>query len=429
MAKKKSYSAKDIEVLEGLEPVRKRPGMYIGNTNEEGLHHLVNEVLDNSIDEVVAGHAKNISFYYAKDKSITIRDDGRGIPIDFHPKYKNKRALEIVMTTLHAGGKFSDNVYKTSGGLHGVGISVVNALSKQLEVRVFNKSKIYSQKYSRGFVKNKIKIQKCSRKLRGTEIRFIPDEEIFKEINLSPKRLLNFIKMKSVLVKGTKISFKIDKELIKDKTPNEEVFYYPNGMIDFVKENINERKKIISKFFHSEIEFNFNEKCEIFTSFNEQEKSTLQSYCNTIETPDGGSHENALKNSLLKSIKLFGQKNQISKIANIKNSDLFDYSDSFISIFINSPSFEGQTKKRIAMPAVQKKLEQEIQHNFLLWLNANKKDSLKLIDVLIERSLLRTDLTKIKELERKTVKEKNRLPGKLVDCSSKKVEGTEIIYC
>ena len=426
MAKKKTYSAKDIEVLEGLEPVRKRPGMYIGNTNEEGLHHLVNEVLDNSIDEVVAGHAKNISFYYAKDKSITIRDDGRGIPIDFHPKYKNKRALEIVMTTLHAGGKFSDNVYKTSGGLHGVGISVVNALSKQLEVRVFNKSKTYSQKYSRGFVKNKIKIQKCSHKLRGTEIRFIPDEEIFREINLSPKRLLNFIKMKSVLVKGTKISFKIDKELIKDKTPNEEVFYYPNGMIDFVKENINERKKIISKFFHSEIEFNFNEKCEIFTSFNEQEKSTLKSYCNTIETPDGGSHENALKNSLLKSIKLFGQKNQISKIANIKTGDLFDYSDSFISIFINSPSFEGQTKKRIAMPAVQKKLEQEIQHNFLLWLNANKKDSLKLIDVLIERSLLRTDLTKIKELERKTVKEKNRLPGKLVDCSSKQVEGTEI---
>ena len=203
MSKKKSYSAKDIQVLEGLEPVRKRPGMYVGNTYEEGLHHLVNEVLDNSIDEVVAGHAKNISFHYAKDKSITIKDDGRGIPIDFHPKYKNKRALEIVMTTLHAGGKFSDNVYKTSGGLHGVGISVVNALSEKLEVKVFNKSKIYSQKYSRGFVKNKIKIQKCSNRLKGTEIKFIPDKEIFKEINLSPRRLFNFIKMKSVLVKGT----------------------------------------------------------------------------------------------------------------------------------------------------------------------------------------------------------------------------------
>ena len=330
------------------------------------------------------------------------------------------------MTTLHAGGKFSDNVYKTSGGLHGVGISVVNALSKQLEVKIYNKSKLYYQKYSRGIVKNKIKIQKCAQKLRGTEIRFIPDEEIFKEINFSPKKLFNFIKMKSVLVKGTKISFKIDKELIKDKTLNKEVFYYPNGIIDFVKENFIERKRIISKFFHREIEFNLNEKCEIFTSFNEQEKSTLKSYCNTIETPEGGSHENALKNSLLRSLKLFGQKNQISKIANINTGDLFDYSDSFISIFINSPSFEGQTKKRITMPSVQKKLEQEIQHNFLLWLNSNKKDSLKLIDVLIERSLLRTDLTKIRELERKTVKEKNRLPGKLVDCSSKQVEGTEI---
>ena len=426
MAKKKTYSAKDIEVLEGLQPVRKRPGMYIGNTNEEGLHHLVNEVLDNAIDEVVAGHAKDISFYYAKDKSITIKDDGRGIPFDFHPKYKNKRALEIVMTTLHAGGKFSDNVYKTSGGLHGVGISVVNALSKQLEVKVFNKSKLYSQKYSRGIAKNKIEIQKCSQKLRGTEIRFIPDEEIFNEIHFSPKKLFNFIKMKSVLVKGTKISFKIDKELIKDKTPNKEVFYYPNGVIDFVKENFSERKKIFSKFFYSEIKLNLNEKCEIFISFNDKEKSTLKSYCNTIETSDGGSHENALKNSLLKSIKLFGQKNHIAKIANVNTSDLFDYSDSFISIFINSPSFEGQTKKRIAMPAIQKKLEQEIQHNFLLWLNTNKKDSLKLIDILIERSLLRTDLTKIKELERKSIKEKNRLPGKLVDCSSNQVEGTEI---
>jgi len=426
VTKKKSYSAKDIEVLEGLQPVRKRPGMYIGNTNEEGLHHLVNEVLDNSIDEVVAGYAKHISFYYAKDKSITIKDDGRGIPIDFHPQYKNKRALEIVMTTLHSGGKFTDNVYKTSGGLHGVGISVVNALSKQLDVKVFNKSKLYSQQYSRGLVKNNIKIEKCAQKLRGTEIKFTPDKDIFKEIQFSPKKLYNFIKMKSVLVKGTKISFVIDKELIKDKTPNKEVFYYPNGIIDWVKENFKERKKIIPKFFNTEIKLSLNEKCEVFISFNEIEKSTLKSYCNTIETPDGGSHENALINSLLKSIKLFGQKNQISKILNINTSDLFDYSDSFISIFINSPSFEGQTKKRISMPTIQKKLEQEIQHNFLLWLNTNKKESLKLIDILIERSLLRTDLTKIKQLERKTVKEKNRLPGKLVDCSSNQIEGTEI---
>ncbi len=426
MSKNNSYKAKDIEVLEGLEPVRKRPGMYIGNTNEGGLHHLVNEVLDNSIDEVVAGYAKNISFFYSKDNSITIKDDGRGIPVDFHPKFKNKRALEIVMTTLHAGGKFSDKVYKTSGGLHGVGISVVNALSSKLEVKVYNKSKLYSQNYFQGKIKNKIKIQKCSKNLKGTEIKFTPDSEIFEDISFSPKKLYNFIKMKSVLVKGTKISFKIDKELIKDKTPEKIDFFYPKGIIDYIQENFDNRKKIIPNFFHSIINLNNNEKCELYLSFNINEKSSFNSYCNTIETPDGGSHENALKNSIIKSIKIFGQKNQISKISNINNNDLFDFSDTIISVFIDSPSFEGQTKKRIVMPSLQKKLEQEIQNSFLLWLNTNKKNSLKLINELIERSLLRTDLSKIKELERKSVKEKNRLPGKLVDCSSKKIEGTEI---
>ena len=195
MAKKKTYSAKDIEVLEGLQPVRKRPGMYIGNTNEEGLHHLVNEVLDNSIDEIVAGHAKNISFYYEKDKSITIKDDGRGIPVDFHPKYKNKRALEVVLTTLHAGGKFNSNAYKTSGGLHGVGISVVNALSSRLIVYVYKDGKVYHQEYSKGKVKTKVKINKCSKKLKGTEITFMPDDLIFDVTNYVPKKLYNFINM------------------------------------------------------------------------------------------------------------------------------------------------------------------------------------------------------------------------------------------
>ena len=426
MAKKNSYTAKDIEVLEGLQPVRKRPGMYIGNTNEDGLHHLVNEVLDNSIDEVIAGHARNISFYYSKDKSVTIKDDGRGIPIDFHPKFKKKRALEIVMTTLHAGGKFSEKNYKTSGGLHGVGISVVNALSKEMEVKVYNKSKLYSQKYSRGKVKNQIKIQKCSNKNKGTEIKFTPDEEIFENILFSPKKLYNFIKMKSVLIKGTRIKFKVDKEIIKDKTPKEDEFFYPNGIIDYFKKNYENTKKITPKFFYNNTNLNNNERFEIIINFNEEEKSSLNSYCNTIETPDGGSHENALKNALLKSIKLFGQKNQISKVNNININDIFDYSNAFISIFINSPSFEGQTKKRIIMPSVQKKLEDKIHSEFLLWLNTNKKSSLKLIESFIERSLLRTDLTKIKELERKTFKERNRLPGKLVDCSSKQIEGTEL---
>ena len=426
MTNKKSYGAKDIEVLEGLQPVRKRPGMYIGNTNQEGLHHLVNEILDNSIDEVISGYAKNINFNYSKDNSITIKDDGRGIPVDFHPKFKNKRAFEIVLTTLHAGGKFSDNVYKTSGGLHGVGISVVNALSSKLEVKIYNKSKVYSQTYLRGKPQKKIIIEKCPKDCKGTKITFFPDIEIFESIKFSPKKLYSFIKMKSVLVKGTKINFSIDKDLIDDKTPSKESFLYPKGISDYFEENFKKRKKIIKKNFHCNFEINNKEKCEVYIAFNELEQSSFISFCNTIETPDGGSHENALKNALIKSIKLFGQKNQISKYSNIIAYDIFNYSDSFISIFLNSPIFEGQTKKRIVMPKIQKELEGAIQNQFLIWLNTNKKDSFSLIEALIERSLLRTDLSNLKELERKTIKEKNRLPGKLVDCSSKKIENTEL---
>ena len=426
MTNKKSYGAKDIEVLEGLQPVRKRPGMYIGNTNQEGLHHLVNEILDNSIDEVISGYAKNINFNYSKDNSITIKDDGRGIPVDFHPKFKNKRAFEIVLTTLHAGGKFSDNAYKTSGGLHGVGISVVNALSSKLEVKIYNKSKVYSQTYLRGKPQKKIIIEKCPKDCKGTEITFFPDIEIFESIKFSPKKLYSFIKMKSVLVKGTKINFSIDKDLIDDKTPSKESFLYPKGISDYFEENFKKRKKIIKKNFHCNFEINNKEKCEVYIAFNELEQSSFISFCNTIETPDGGSHENALKNALIKSIKLYGQKNQISKYSNIIAIDVFNYSDSFISIFLNSPIFEGQTKKRIVMPKIQKELEGAIQNQFLIWLNTNKKDSFSLIEALIERSLLRTDLSNLKELERKTIKEKNRLPGKLVDCSSKKIENTEL---
>ena len=426
MVNKSTYSAKNIEVLEGLEPVRKRPGMYIGSTNEQGLHHLVNEVLDNSIDEVVAGHATEVFFHYKKNGSIAIKDNGRGIPIDFHPKFKNKRALEIVLSTLHAGGKFDSNSYKTSGGLHGVGISVVNALSSSLEVTVFKNSKKYSQTYSKGKAQTKIKIEKCKKNEKGTEIIFIPDETIFETTKFSPKKLYDFIKMKAVLVSGTSIDFKIDKELIIDSTPNNEKFLFKNGIADFLDIKSKNTAKLFDKHFAIVKPINDKEKCEIFISFNQNEKSSLISFCNTIETPDGGSHENGFKNGILKAIKLYGQKNQIAKIANININDLADYSDIVISIFINEPSFEGQTKKRIIMPKLQKQLEIIIQNEFLLWLNSNKKITKILIDTLIERSLLRTDLTKIKELERKSFKERHKLPGKLVDCSSKNIEGTEL---
>ena len=426
MAKKSTYNAKDIEVLEGLEPVRKRPGMYIGSTNQDGLHHLVNEVLDNSIDEVLAGHATDISFQYKKDGSIKIKDNGRGIPIDFHPKYKNKRALEVVLTTLHAGGKFNSNAYKTSGGLHGVGISVVNALSSLLQVQVFKDGKVYRQDYSKGKVKTKIKIEKCSKKLKGTEISFIPDEGIFEETQFVPKKLYNFINMKSVLVGGTTINFEIDKELIKDKTPNKKSFFYKKGIEDYFQLEYANNSKLFEKNFLLKSKIKDNENFETLISFNTNENSSLMSYCNTIETPDGGSHENGIRNGILKAIKLYGQKNQFSKISNINHSDIFDYSNVIISIFINDPSFEGQTKKRIIMPNLQKEIETKTQQEFLLWLNANKKNSKILLDNLIERALQRTDLSKIKELDRKSIKERNRLPGKLVDCSSKSIKDSEI---
>ncbi len=426
MAKKSTYNAKDIEVLEGLEPVRKRPGMYIGSTNQDGLHHLVNEVLDNSIDEVLAGHATDISFQYKKDGTIKIKDNGRGIPIDFHPKYKNKRALEVVLTTLHAGGKFNSNAYKTSGGLHGVGISVVNALSSLLQVQVFKDGKVYRQDYSKGKVKTKIKIEKCSKKLKGTEISFIPDESIFKETQFVPKKLYNFINMKSVLVGGTTINFEINKELIKDKTPNKKSFFYKKGIEDYFQLEYANNSKLFEKNFSLKSKIKDNENFETLISFNTNENSSLMSYCNTIETPDGGSHENGIRNGILKAIKLYGQKNQFSKISNINHSDIFDYTNVIISIFINDPSFEGQTKKRIIMPNLQKEIETKTQQEFLLWLNANKKNSKILLDNLIERALQRTDLSKIKELDRKSIKERNRLPGKLVDCSSKSIKDSEI---
>ncbi len=426
MSKKSTYKAKDIEVLEGLEPVRKRPGMYIGSTNLNGLHHLVNEVLDNSIDEVLAGYASSIHFQYKKDGGITIKDDGRGIPIDFHPKYRKKRAIEVVLTTLHAGGKFNSNAYKTSGGLHGVGISVVNALSSYLKVSVFKDGKVYRQEYSKGKVKSKIKIDKCSKKERGTEILFFPDKEIFDVTNYDPKKLYNFINMKSVLVGGTTILFEIDKELINDKTLNKKEFYYKNGIEDFFKVEFNNKNKLFEKDFSLKNKLNENENFEVYISFNKNETSSLYSYCNTVETPDGGSHEIGVKNGLIKAIKLFGQKNQISKINNINQNDIIDFSNIIISIFINEPSFEGQTKKRIIMPSLQKQLENKTQEEFLLWLNSNKKNAKILLENLIERALQRTDLSNIQELDRKSFKERNRLPGKLVDCSNRSRENTEI---
>tara|TARA_Y100000590_G_C15727053_1_gene1015617 strand:+ start:1176 stop:3140 length:1965 start_codon:yes stop_codon:yes gene_type:complete len=423
-----TYTAKDIEVLQGLEPVRKRPGMYIGSTDEYGIHHLVNEILDNSIDEVLSNNAKNIYINLSNNNIISIKDDGRGIPIDPHPKFKNKSALEIVLTTLHAGGKFSEKIYDTSGGLHGVGLSVVNALSEELEVKVYRKGFEYSQKYKKGIAKTKLKKTKCSLKNKGTQIIFKPDKNIFEDINFNPSKIYNIIKTRAYLVKGVNLHWKCDKTLTKNNSiPEKNHFYFNNGIKDYLKDISLNNKKLFEKIYYDEMKINeSSNKLELAINFNEDEISNIYSYCNSIVTSHGGNHEAALKNGIMKSIKLFAKHNQISKISNIAFSDFFDFADILISLYVSNPSFEGQTKQKLSMPKIQNNLEKVISDSFLLWLSTNKKNAKILIEKLIERSLLRSNLSKIKDFERKSVIEKHRLPGKLVDCSSKSLKDTEL---
>jgi len=411
-----------------LEPVRKRPGMYIGSTDEYGIHHLINEILDNSIDEILSNNAKNISLSLLRNNIVCIEDDGRGIPTDKHPKFKNKSALEIVMTTLHSGGKFNSKIYNTSGGLHGVGLSVVNALSENLEVKVFKNGNEYTQKYKKGMVKSKITKKKCKKKSKGTKITFKPDAEIFDKTIFNPIKIYNLLKIKAYLVKNSNLHWLCEKSLLKNiKLPYKESFYFKNGIKDYLNTIEKNNKKLFNQIYYSEINLGaVSDRVEIAINFNEEENNSIKSFCNSILTNEGGTHESALKSAIMKSIKLYAKHNKISKISNISQSDFFDYSDIIISLYVNNPSFEGQTKQKLSMPKFQNTIEKNIIESFSLWLSNNKKQSKKLIESLIERSLLRTNLNKIIDLERKSAVEKHRLPGKLVDCSRKTIKDTEL---
>ena len=428
MVKKSTYTAKDIEILKGLEPVRKRPGMYIGSTDEYGIHHLINEILDNSIDEILSNNAKNISLSLFRNNIVCIEDDGRGIPTEKHPKFKNKSALEIVMTTLHSGGKFSNKIYNTSGGLHGVGLSVVNALSENLEVKIYKNGIEYSQKYKKGIVKSKIIKKKCKKKIKGTKITFKPDAEIFDKTIFNPIKIYNLLKIKAYLVKNSNLHWLCEKRLLKNtKIPYKESFYFKNGIKDYLDSISKNNKKLFNQIYYSEINLGaISDRIEIAINFNDEENSSIKSFCNSILTNEGGTHESALKSAIMKSIKLYAKHNQVSKISNISQSDFFNYSDILISLYTNNPSFEGQTKQKLSMPKFQNTIEKNIIESFSLWLSNNKKQSKRLIESLIERSLLRTNLDKIVNLERKSAIEKHRLPGKLVDCSRNTIKETEL---
>lgn len=425
------YSAKDIEVLEGLEPVRRRPGMYIGGTDERALHHLVAEVLDNSMDEAVAGFASRIEIELSADQTVTVRDNGRGIPVDPHPRFPDKSALEVILTTLHAGGKFSDKVYATAGGLHGVGISVVNALSDRLEVEIARDKRLYAQQFSRGIPQGKLETVGAAPNRRGTTVRFHPDEEIFgPNLKFRPATLFKMARSKAYLFKGVEIRWKCDPEMLRegDDTPAEAVLHYPGGLADFLASAIEGRRTVATRPFTGDIEAPGDQgRVEWAVTWpDDQDDGFLHAYCNTIPTPQGGTHEAGLRAALARGVKAYGELVGNKKVAQITAEDVMAGACVMLSVFIREPAFQGQTKDKLASPHATKLVDQAVKDHFDHWLSGDPETANLLLERLIERAEDRLRRRQQKEVSRKTATRKLRLPGKLADCSRSDNEGTEI---
>ncbi len=424
--KNNSYTAENITILEGLEPVRKRPGMYIGGVDSKALHHLFNEVIDNCVDEVVAGFADAIDVVLDHDNIITISDNGRGIPIDPHPKQPNKSALEIIMTTLHAGGKFDNESYKTSGGLHGVGISVVNALSEHLKVQVVRDKNLYIQEYELGKPVTKLEKKGATKANDGTSITFKPDYTIFDPtINFEASEIIEIIKTKAYLVGGLKINWQNNTD------PDPELqslsFYYPNGINDFVNEELDKKNLLIpNTFFGSSITKSKDGKVEWSLLWSAGDKNKLKSFCNTIPTIYGGTHETAFKSAILKSIKNYAEIIGIRNSKIITLDDIVSCMDGVLSIFINEPEFQGQTKEKLSSKNATTITSSIIADNFDHWLSENSSEAEKLINFFISTANSRISKKHEKDLNRKSALRKLRLPGKLADCLEEKAEGTEL---
>lgn len=427
-AKADSYSAADIEVLEGLEPVRRRPGMYIGGTDERALQHLVVEVLDNAMDEAVAGHAKTIEFKMNEDGSITISDDGRGIPVDPHPKYPNKSALEVILTMLHSGGKFSNKAYETSGGLHGVGVSVVNALSDELIVEVARDKTLYRQTYSKGYPTSALQKVGTTTK-RGTSMTFQPDFSIFdKGIGFNPKKLFQLARSKAYLYGGVKIKWSCAKSLLKDdQVPTEAVIHYPHGLSQFLKDDLGSNAVPDNAIFKGETDFpNKNGRVEFAICWPEMEEGFIHSYCNTIVTPLGGTHEDGMRRALLQGIRDYADRLNEKNAGKIIADDVLVGCAGLISVFIREPHFQGQTKEKLVSRDAAKWVESALKDKFDLWLANNPTLSRGILDTIIQRAEERLSKKDQKNLQRKTATRRLRLPGKLSDCSSNSATDTEI---
>jgi topoisomerase-4 subunit B len=428
VAESGGYDASSIEVLEGLEPVRKRPGMYIGGTDERALHHLVAEVLDNSMDEAVAGHATRIEVELHEDHSVTIRDNGRGIPIDPHPKFPEKSALEVILCTLHAGGKFSGDSYETSGGLHGVGVSVVNALSDHLRVEVARNRELYAQEFSRGIPQGPVQHVGQAPNRRGTSVTFHADEEIFGHHRFKPARLLKMVRSKAYLFSGVEIRWK---SAIDDgETPREATFHFPGGLSDYLKETLGGASTYAEQPFAGTVDFKqrFNTpgKVEWAINWTPSRDGFIQSYCNTVPTPEGGTHEAGFWTAILKGIRAYGELVGNKKAAQITRDDLITGGCALVSCFIREPEFVGQTKDRLATAEAQRLVEGAVRDHFDNWLAADTKSAGAILDFLVLRAEERLRRRQEKETARKSATKRLRLPGKLVDCSTATREGTEL---
>ncbi|WP_233191895.1 MULTISPECIES: DNA topoisomerase IV subunit B [unclassified Brevundimonas] len=424
------YSASSIEVLEGLEPVRKRPGMYIGGTDERALHHLFAEVLDNAMDEAVAKHAKLITVDLDADGFLSVRDDGRGIPVDPHPKHPGKSALEVVMTVLHSGGKFSGKAYETSGGLHGVGVSVVNALSDHLNVTVWRDGFEWRQSFSRGLVQGPIQQIGASKK-KGTLIRFHPDEQIFGVgAAFKPARLYRMARAKAYLFRGVEIKWTCAPERITDATPAEATLHFPGGLADALAERVGELETVTPVFAGRAERKGEAGALEWAVTWSPigfgDADSFIGSYCNTVSTPDGGTHEAGFRAALVKGLKAYGELTNEKRAAQITAEDVIANAGALISVFIRNPEFQGQTKDRLSSPEGQRLTEQLLRDPFDHWLTESPKQANALLGFVIDRAEDRLRRRKDKEVQRAAATRKLRLPGKLSDCSRQAAEGTEL---
>ncbi|MFI0395965.1 DNA topoisomerase IV subunit B [Paracoccus jiaweipingae] len=427
-AETSDYSAASIEVLEGLEPVRKRPGMYIGGTDERALHHMVAEILDNAMDEAVAGHATRIEVELHDGQSVTIRDNGRGIPIDPHPKFPGKSALEVILCTLHAGGKFSGDAYQTSGGLHGVGASVVNALSDSMVVEVARNRELWRQSFSRGVPLGPVEQVGQAPNRRGTSVFFHADEQIFGHHRFRPARLIKMVKSKAYLFSGVEIRWKT--ALDDGETPREATFHFPGGLADYLTETLEGASTYADRPFAGLVEFGerFNRpgKVEWAINWTPSRDGFMQSYCNTVPTPEGGTHEAGFWSAMLKGVRAYGELVNNKKAAQITRDDLLTGGCALVSCFIREPEFVGQTKDRLATVEAARLVEGAVRDHFDNWLAADTKSAGAILDFLVLRAEERLRRRQEKETARKTATKKLRLPGKLVDCSATNRDGTEL---